>query len=663
MGAHSTASHHSELVREILFGPSSAGSLQRPHLADWQVVLQELSIGTEKAYHVAALAHENGTSFAVELIASGAAVESDLYRTLAVTAGLCFIARLDPDRLSMRACDRLTALGIHGGWPAAIYFSPSGQSLLLIAPRDADPAKLSRLAAERPALAQRIAIVAPGELRRAITLASREELKRQAVWGLFDRFPHFSARQVATARQGALAGTIVATLPLVIIQHGGPAMIALHVFFSVFFLCCVMLRLCALNAAEPPRLPRLGPVDTASMPVYTVCVALYREVRIIPQLLLALGKLQWPRSKLQIKLICEADDDATLAALRAHQLHPCIEIVEVPGGGPRTKPNALAHALPLCGGEFLALYDAEDRPHPLQLIEAWQRFEQGDARLACVQAPLWVTNEQTGLIARMFAFEYCGLFRAMLPWLSQSRLMFPLGGTSNHFRMSALRDAGGWDPFNVTEDADLGLRLHRLGYVSETISYPTFEDGPETLRQWLPQRARWFKGWLHTWLVHMRHPVRLARDLGPASFLVSQILFVGLLVSALVHPVFLATVLFIGARMLVAGPTGATESALFIIDAVNISLGYGAFIALGALTLTRTEKRPLWKVIAFTPVYWLMLSWAAWWAVLEILRRPHHWNKTAHDLARNSLLTPRSGTAVARRNAQPTRQRLPASIR
>ena len=165
----------------------------------------------------------------------------------------------------------------------------------------------------------------------------------------------------------------------------------------------------------------------------------------LPQLLAALGRLQWPRSRLEIKLVCEADDIDTLEALKALPLEPCMEVVLVPPGLPRTKPKALSYALPLCSGEIVTLYDAEDRPDPLQLIEAWQRFSQEGPELACLQAPLVITNGEVGAVPLMFAFEYAGLFRGLLPWLGRRRLMLPLGGTSNHFRRAVLDEVGGWD--------------------------------------------------------------------------------------------------------------------------------------------------------------------------------------------------------------------------
>lgn len=231
------------------------------------------------------------------------------------------------------------------------------------------------------------------------------------------------------------------------------------------------------------------------LPVYSVLVALYKEAEVVPDLLVGLGLLAWPRSKLEIKLVCEQDDAETIAAINVHPLRSFVEVILVPPSLPRTKPKALAYALRLSRGELIVLYDAEDRPHPMQLAEAWQRFQTAGRDLACLQAPLEIANRQENIIANMFGFEYAALFRGLLPWLADNRITLPLGGTSNHFCRDVLEEIGGWDPYNVTEDADVGLRLARHGYRCETLSCPTREQAPADFASWHRQRVRWFKGW------------------------------------------------------------------------------------------------------------------------------------------------------------------------
>lgn len=400
----------------------------------WTGIVRRLGAEPQFVARCLALSAENGTTLMQELVASGRFSEQALCRELARACGLPFQEEVDPAWLRLDPPVRAAALAGRRGLPVVGLDMPGLRSRFLVTPRDPHPLALADFARRHPGIVRRVAVVAPETLRQAILRRSREELAREARTALFERHPQFSARFVATAWQGLLVGVALAILPMLFVMHGTLAGVALHAACSVFFLCCVALRVFALRTAHPPRHAALEPVRPDEMPVYSVLVALHREAAVVPQLLLALGKLQWPRSKLEIKLVCEADDRATLDALRAFSLHPSVEVVEVPPGEPRTKPKALAYALPLCSGQFVALYDAEDRPHPLQLVEAWQRFRAGDRWLACVQAPLFVTNGRSGLLARMFAFEYAALFRGMLPWLAGGRLMFPLGGTSNHFR-------------------------------------------------------------------------------------------------------------------------------------------------------------------------------------------------------------------------------------
>lgn len=331
-----------------------------------------------------------------------------------------------------------------------------------------------------------------------------------------------------------------------------------------------------------------------------------------------------------MKFICEDDDRGTIDALRALGLRPWAEIIEVPRGMPATKPNALTYALPLTRGEFIAIYDAEDRPHPLQLYEAWKRFSQEDESLACLQAPLDIGNGAAGILPRMFALEYAALFRRFLPYLASRGLFLPLGGTSNHFRRAALEDVCAWDPYNVTEDADLGVRLARYGYRTGVIFSPTVEDAPEQPVVWLRQRTRWLKGWSQTWLVHMRNPVELASELGFRSFIAVQILLAGLLLSSLFHPILLATGVGLAAKAVAVGGLTPPQFFLFAIDAFNLVLGYGAFLLLGWRASPPGARRGFWKVILFTPVYWMMMSVAAWRAAVHLYTRPHHWEKTPH---------------------------------
>jgi cellulose synthase/poly-beta-1,6-N-acetylglucosamine synthase-like glycosyltransferase len=425
-------------------------------------------------------------------------------------------------------------------------------------------------------------------------------------------------------------GMLLAITPTAVMLN---PVVAIHVIQAVvlmFFLSCVLLRAWAAMQVSKRKLPPLKPHRDADLPRYAVLVAMYKEAEVAAQLIAGLRRLTWPASKLEVYLICEADDRETMDALRQAGLPAGFRIVPVPPGGPRTKPKALMYTLPLVQAEFLVLYDAEDRPHPEQLLEAWQALTFGLKPPACVQAPLEIANRTRSMLTRMFAFEYAALFRGLLPALSSRRLFVPLGGTSNHFRVSALRDVGGWDPYNVTEDADLGMRLNAHGHHTGMIRRPTFEDAPDSVPIWIRQRTRWYKGFIQTWLISLRHPRRLLSVGGVASFAVMQIMLGGLVVSALAHPFLLVSALLVLVLLAAGYDAAIVFTPLAVMDWVSVLLGYVAFMALGSACLRLPEKVDLVRTLAAIPAYWMLQSWAAWRALFQIIHQPHLWEKTPH---------------------------------
>jgi len=618
-------------------------------LADWWPILEKLDVPLNEMESIETRARLAGVPFQVELLASGCVSEAKLFRALADYLGLGFVSQIRPQDLFMRKSHCLHALRHPGGVDRAVMIDGTGGTTLLVAPNRLDIPSMQRYLQRWPRIAAHMRLTQPSILRRAVRERSRRGLARIAIQGLFETQPEYSARFVLNAWQGIALGAFIVTLAVGIALEPSTALLALHGTLSVLFLACVGLRVAVSHGVrkEPPPPALLKTVQTREMPVYTVLVALYKEAEVVPDLLVALGRIVWPRSKLEIKLVCESDDKETLAAIRSQELRSYVEVIEVPPGGPRTKPKALSYALPMTTGEFLVLFDAEDRPHPFQLVEAWQRFCESGEDLACLQAPLEITNRGESWISSMFAFEYSALFRGILPWLASRNLVLPLGGTSNHFRRAVLERIGGWDPCNVTEDADLGLRLARHGYRTETITYPTYEDAPTTARVWLPQRTRWLKGWAQTWLVHMRDVLKLYRELGPASFLVTQVLTAGMWISALAYVMFVATIAVLLTYMLAGGPLLYHYAALLVLDTVNVIFGHGAFLALGWWTLPKTERRNFWKHVLLTPAYWLLVSAAAWRALWQLYRCPHAWEKTPHRASQ------RKGEDLQRRKAGP----------
>lgn len=330
----------------------------------------------------------------------------------------------------------------------------------------------------------------------------------------------------------------------------------------------------------------------------------------------------------------EADDHETRRAIAAFGLPPHMEEVAVPDIGPRTKPKALNVALAFARGRYVAVFDAEDQPEPDQLRRALAAFRAGGRSVACVQARLCIDNGDTSWISAHFAAEYAGHFDVLLPILSALRLPILLGGTSNHFRRDVLERVGGWDPFNVTEDADLGIRLAREGWRTRMIASSTFEEAPVSRRAWIGQRSRWLKGWAQTLLVHGRDPRSLVRELGWQQSLAFFVLTAGPYAAALVHPFCLALLGWHAAAGVLGEPCGS------IAEVVASALTYSTFVIgyLGtALTmvvgLRRRRMRLPPLLLPSIPIYWLLLSYAAWRALVELVRRPHHWEKTEHGIS------------------------------
>ncbi len=476
------------------------------------------------------------------------------------------------------------------------------------------------------------------ELGDALRRRYRRSLSNTAAQGLAERQPEVSAARRMTGSQIGFALSIV--LGLIWWAYATPetALAALIILFSCFFLSVIMMRCLVLWPPSNRSSTRNsgGTLDDAELPTYSVLVPLYDEANMVPQLLNALCALDYPAALLDIKLILEESDHETLAMVRAHRLPGCFEIVLVPPSWPKTKPKALNFALPFACGDLLTIYDAEDIPDTDQLRMAAEALLRGPANLACVQARLAFYNPSQNWLTRQFAIEYASLFDVTLPALAAYGQPLPLGGTSNHFRTDVLRQTGGWDPFNVTEDADLGLRLDRLGYRVGVLDSTTYEEATFTLGNWLRQRSRWLKGWMQTWLVHMRAPLTTWRQMGPAGFAVFQVLMGGIVVSALVHPLFLIGIAYgIAAGTFWPQQAGTIEIFLFALQVVVLFLGYGSMMLIAWRGLAVRRLRGLSASIAAMPVYWLLVSAAGWYALWQLASDPFYWEKTAHGLNGN----------------------------
>ena len=416
---------------------------------------------------------------------------------------------------------------------------------------------------------------------------------------------------------------------------------ALLVACNIFYLASLTMKLQLFKqghaqlriqrAHEPALALDVAALNPETLPVYTVLVPLYMETSAVMERLIGhLQALDYPREKLDIKLICEADDTATITALKALAPPQTMQITCVPPSQPRTKPKACNVALQQIRGEFLVIFDAEDAPAPDQLKRAVALFHQMGKQTACVQASLNYYNRDENLLTQLFAIEYSALFSLCLPALERMGMPIPLGGTSNHLRVSALSAVGGWDAFNVTEDADLGIRLAYLGYETHMLPSLTLEEAPISLGAWMRQRTRWIKGYIQTWLVYMRDPRELKRRLGGPRYFGFQF-FVGAPVLTFLLAPFFWVICFTSLTGIL--PHGLSPTMQFL---CAVSFVGGIFsnwlFARAVMHLEGWEH--MRRALFVYPFYWLLHSFAAARALWQLATNPHYWEKTRHGVSK-----------------------------
>ncbi|HEU5016712.1 MAG TPA: glycosyltransferase family 2 protein [Pseudolabrys sp.] len=542
-----------------------------------------------------------------------------------------------PRALCPLADRQLAQAATHGLLPVMI----KNELVLVIAPRAVTARRLATSLPHDHPLTRRLRFTTAMRLNEFVLRHGGHAIAASATDALKEAHPALSActtrrRWAKTLIVGGAIALMAITGAVLMPATGWRVLAAIQ---AILFLSWLSLRFAAAFVRAPAEPPIPGQSDEA-LPVYSIIAALYDEAASVGGLLDALEQINYPPEKLDLILALEEDDHATRAAVAARNHRIPITIVTVPAIGPRTKPKALNMALPFARGLLTVIYDAEDRPEPDQLRRALHAFRTGDDDLACVQARLCIDNTEDGWLARLFTAEYAGQFDVFLPGISVLSLPLPLGGSSNHFRTSILRAIGGWDSYNVTEDADIGIRLARFGYRASMIDSTTYEEAPVCVGPWLRQRTRWFKGWIQTWLVHMRQPHLLIRELGWAGFLGFQLYVGGNALAALVHPFFLGALVAtpITGISLWAGDTtfGTALSALCIAAA---TAGYLVSGFVSWLGLQRRGLQQTAWVLLLIPVHWVLLSLAAWRALYQLVVAPHLWEKTPHGFAKSSRRT------------------------
>jgi cellulose synthase/poly-beta-1,6-N-acetylglucosamine synthase-like glycosyltransferase len=473
-----------------------------------------------------------------------------------------------------------------------------------------------------------------------MTPAEREAYAlRESVNGLRLHHPDLSASRVLTRSQVLVLGILVGATVLGLIL--APLAVGLAFSGTITAIYAAMLvrnilmfrRLLTPSAGFVISDAEARAIPDDALPCYTVMVPAFSEPEIIASTLEALAQLDYPSSRLDVKLLLEADDQATRAAVAAARPAPNIEVVLVPPAQPRTKPKALNFGLSWARGDYVTIYDAEDRPDPLQLRRAVVAFSRADRRVACLQAKLDYHNPGQNLLTAWFRLEYLTWFGFTLPAIARGHTPVPLGGTSMHIRTTALKAIGGWDPHNVTEDCDLGVRLYRIGYRTAILDSTTYEEANSDVINWVKQRSRWVKGYAQSWLVHMRHPIRLWRELGTRGFIGFNLLVGATTVTSVLNP-FLWTLTAVWFTVHPAFIQSVFPDPIFY--PAMLSLIVGNFIGYygGLVTLRTTDRPELLKAALLMPVYWGLMSLAAVRALLQLLIAPFAWDKTVHGLDR-----------------------------
>jgi cellulose synthase/poly-beta-1,6-N-acetylglucosamine synthase-like glycosyltransferase len=464
---------------------------------------------------------------------------------------------------------------------------------------------------------------------------------KSAVYELLNRDPDSSAIVTFSPGQLMFIFGLLGVVVIGLFLSFKIVAIVINVLLSSFFLVAIVFKLFLALVGSRFELfqavtkEEVRELNDDELPVYTIHLPVYKEDKLIKKLIWNLQSLDYPREKLDIKLIIEEDDDKTLNAVRDLDFPAIFEVIVVPFHAPKTKPKACNYGLHFSRGKYLTIYDAEDIPDTDQLKKVVALFNKLPSNYICVQSALNYFNRNENFLTRMFTLEYSYWFDYMLPGLDTLDIPIPLGGTSNHFKMANLIELGAWDPFNVTEDADLGLRAYSKGYKVAIINSTTYEEANNDFMNWIRQRSRWIKGYMQTYLVHMRNPVKLLKKVGWRGFLGFNFFIGATPITFLVYPLLLAIfvmyVAFDLATIRMLFPDWVLFMSIFNLMVGNILMIY--------VNMMAVFKRRFYELILFAianPIYWLMHSIAAYKGLYQLIVKPFYWEKTNHGLSKVS---------------------------
>ena len=580
-----------------------------------------------------ALAHSSNIRLGRALVHRGFISETELYAFLAHQARLPLFD-LSSATLSEEAARLLDPEEERREGLLPLAFSDDQIYLAMV-----DPLNESGKGSVERALGKRVTpiLVSENDFDLAMERLYRDEYLDKSTSELLKRSPEDSAFHVFSSGQLIVFFTFLVISIIWLVWDYVSYLVITNSLISIFYLLFSGYKAIMITNAISSDLEvdvtdeDVDELKDRDLPIYTILVPVYKEAQVLPKLLKRLGEMDYPTAKLDIKILMEAGDQDTIDAYYLSEPPDFIHAVVVPDAQPKTKPKACNYGLIHARGEYLVIYDAEDLPELDQLKKVVAAFRKVPADVVCIQAKLNYYNRAQNVLTQWFTSEYSMWFDLLLPGLDDAHAPIPLGGTSNHFKTFSLIEVGAWDPYNVTEDADLGIRLYKRGYRTRIVDSTTYEEANSRVGNWIRQRSRWIKGYIQTWLVHMRHPFKLMRDIGPRAFFSFQLLIGGTFFSLLVNPIYwlmtsawyffrwdLIQLLFPGL--------------IFFIGAICLYIGNFVFTYVNIAGAMRRKYYDMVRVTLFSPAYWALMSIGAWKGFIQLLTKPHYWEKTIHGL-------------------------------
>ncbi len=475
-----------------------------------------------------------------------------------------------------------------------------------------------------------------------------DEMLEESTSKLAVEQPHNSASTTFTKGQIVFGFVALALMIAGLAANAWLTLIIANVCIQVFYFFMTLFKFMIIlygsrsGAQYRYTQEQLDAIDERDLPIYTILVPMYKESQVIPHLIRNLEKLDYPKAKLDVRLLIEKDDAEALQVLKTMNLPPYYSVLVVPDSLPKTKPKACNFGLIRARGKYVVIFDAEDRPDPDQLKKVHLTFESCGEETVCVQAKLNYFNSGQNLLTRWFTQEYSMWFELLLPGIMKLDIPIPLGGTSNHFKTDVLKSLNAWDPYNVTEDADLGIRLYKEGYKTAIVDSRTWEEANSRFGNWIRQRSRWIKGYMQTWLVHMRNPVRLCREVGLRGFMGFHVMVLATPMLPLLNPLFWSMIIvwFVWKASWIKP---LFPSSVYYFASAEFYFANFLFVFSNAAgvywVIHELEKRGeryfsygLIRSALLTPLYWVMMSIAAIKAAWQLITKPFYWEKTQHGL-------------------------------